>query len=65
MKSSFLCLSVLLCSVLKNVGCDKVLHSSAKEDKCGVCRGDGSACETVKSTFDQRTGIGRIMNHRE
>lgn len=44
----------------EHVGCDNVLHSSAKEDKCGVCRGDGTACETVKSTFDQRTGIGYV-----
>lgn len=44
----------------EHVGCDNVLHSSAKEDKCGVCRGDGSACETVKSTFDQRTGRGYV-----
>ena len=44
---------------LKHVGCDNVLHSNAKEDKCGVCRGDGTACETVKSTFNQRTGIGK------
>lgn len=44
----------------EHVGCDNVLHSNAKEDKCGVCRGDGTACETVKSTFNQRTGIGYV-----
>ena len=54
---------LLLCVVFQHVGCDNVLHSSAKEDKCGVCRGDGTACETVKSTFDQRTGIGMSENN--
>lgn len=44
----------------EHVGCDNVLHSSAKEDKCGVCRGNGTACETVKSTFDQKTGYGYV-----
>ena len=46
---------------LQHVGCDNVLHSTAKEDKCGVCRGNGTACETVKSTFDQQTGYGREL----
>ncbi|CAH3023459.1 unnamed protein product [Porites evermanni] len=44
----------------EHVGCDNVLHSTAKEDKCGVCRGNGTACETVKSTFDQKTGYGYV-----
>ncbi|XP_015763336.1 PREDICTED: A disintegrin and metalloproteinase with thrombospondin motifs 7-like isoform X1 [Acropora digitifera] len=44
----------------EHVGCDNILHSGAKEDKCGVCLGDGTTCETVKSTFDQRTGIGYV-----
>lgn len=35
------------------VGCDWVLHSKAKEDKCGVCHGDGSSCETIKSQFNK------------
>ncbi|XP_048584010.1 A disintegrin and metalloproteinase with thrombospondin motifs 12 isoform X2 [Nematostella vectensis] len=42
------------------VGCDNVLHSNAREDRCGVCRGDGTSCETVKSTFNQTTGIGYV-----
>ncbi|XP_065060422.1 A disintegrin and metalloproteinase with thrombospondin motifs 7-like [Rhopilema esculentum] len=35
------------------VGCDWILRSAAKEDKCGVCHGDGSSCHTVKSQFNQ------------
>ena len=26
-----------------------------------MCRGNGTACETVKSTFDQQTGYGREL----
>eukprot|EP00794_Sanderia_malayensis_P010149 gene10149-11184_t len=40
------------------VGCDWVLHSKAREDKCGVCHGDGSSCETIKSKFN-KTGLSR------
>uniref|UniRef100_A0A8B9C937 ADAM metallopeptidase with thrombospondin type 1 motif 10 n=1 Tax=Anser brachyrhynchus TaxID=132585 RepID=A0A8B9C937_9AVES len=37
----------------KHVGCDRVLGSDAKEDKCRVCGGDGSSCETVEGVFNQ------------
>lgn len=30
------------------VGCDRQLGSSAKEDNCGVCAGDGSTCRLVR-----------------
>lgn len=33
------------------VGCDKVIGSTKKEDKCGVCGGDNSHCKIVKGTF--------------
>ncbi|XP_053321343.1 A disintegrin and metalloproteinase with thrombospondin motifs 2-like isoform X2 [Spea bombifrons] len=33
------------------VGCDKVIGSTKKEDKCGVCDGDNSHCKIVKGTF--------------
>ncbi|KAM9312528.1 A disintegrin and metalloproteinase with thrombospondin motifs 2-like [Gastrophryne carolinensis] len=33
------------------VGCDKVVGSNKKEDKCGVCGGDNSNCKIVKGTF--------------
>ncbi|KAM4678597.1 A disintegrin and metalloproteinase with thrombospondin motifs 2-like [Discoglossus pictus] len=33
------------------VGCDKVLGSTKKEDKCGVCGGNNSHCKIVKGTF--------------
>lgn len=37
------------------VGCDRILGSSAKEDKCRVCGGDGSTCNTIKGDFMQKT----------
>lgn len=41
------------CSFLQHVGCDRVLGSDSKEDKCRVCGGDGSSCETVEGVFNQ------------
>ncbi|CAB3979049.1 A disintegrin and metallo ase with thrombospondin motifs 6-like [Paramuricea clavata] len=33
-----------------HIGCDKVIGSSAKFDRCGVCNGDGSTCRYGNST---------------
>ncbi|KAH8381906.1 hypothetical protein KR009_000904, partial [Drosophila setifemur] len=32
------------------VGCDMMLGSDAKEDKCRKCGGDGSTCKTIRNT---------------
>lgn len=40
------------------VGCDYEIGSNATEDRCGVCLGDGSACQTVKKMFKQKEGSG-------
>ncbi|KAK4313128.1 hypothetical protein Pmani_015500 [Petrolisthes manimaculis] len=37
------------------VGCDRMLGSSLREDKCRVCGGDSSTCNTVTGDFMQRT----------
>nr|XP_004668589.2 A disintegrin and metalloproteinase with thrombospondin motifs 20 isoform X2 [Jaculus jaculus] len=37
-----------LCRV---AGCDHVLNSKAKRDKCGVCGGDDSSCQTMAGVF--------------
>nr|XP_045610870.1 papilin-like [Procambarus clarkii] len=37
------------------VGCDLILGSSNKEDKCRVCNGDGSTCNTITGDFMQKT----------
>ncbi|XP_029190426.2 A disintegrin and metalloproteinase with thrombospondin motifs 6-like isoform X4 [Acropora millepora] len=31
----------------RSVGCDDVLESGVKEDRCKVCNGDGTSCKTV------------------
>ncbi|XP_048353725.1 A disintegrin and metalloproteinase with thrombospondin motifs 10-like [Sphaerodactylus townsendi] len=36
----------------KHVGCDRILGSDTKEDKCRVCGGDGSSCETIEAIFN-------------
>ncbi|XP_069076644.1 A disintegrin and metalloproteinase with thrombospondin motifs 12 isoform X2 [Pleurodeles waltl] len=44
----------------KNVGCDYEINSNATEDRCGVCLGDGSTCQTVRRTFNQSEGFGYV-----
>lgn len=50
----FYILSVLLLRLFheKQAGCDHVLNSKARRDKCGVCGGDNSSCKTVAGTFN-------------
>ncbi|MGH0182642.1 UNVERIFIED_CONTAM: hypothetical protein FKN15_010308 [Acipenser sinensis] len=43
-----------------NVGCDYEIDSNAVEDRCGVCHGNGSTCETVKKTFEESEGMGYV-----
>ncbi|KAM7063005.1 A disintegrin and metalloproteinase with thrombospondin motifs 9 isoform 2-T2 [Molossus nigricans] len=38
--------------VCRQAGCDHVLNSKARKDKCGVCGGDNSSCKTVAGTFN-------------
>ncbi|CAH1796676.1 unnamed protein product, partial [Owenia fusiformis] len=44
----------------QHVGCDWGIGSDAKEDRCGVCHGDGSTCKTVQTKFDKTNGIGYV-----
>uniref|UniRef100_A0A8K9XAS2 Peptidase M12B domain-containing protein n=1 Tax=Oncorhynchus mykiss TaxID=8022 RepID=A0A8K9XAS2_ONCMY len=46
--------------ICKNVGCDYEIDSNAVEDRCGVCHGNGSTCETVKKTFEESEGLGYV-----
>ncbi|KAM3917998.1 papilin isoform 1-T2 [Leptodactylus fuscus] len=41
--------------VCKTVGCDNILDSSKREDRCLVCGGDGSSCYEVKGSYDSPT----------
>lgn len=55
-------LTLNLCSP-QMVGCDYEIDSNATEDRCGVCLGDGSACQTVKKMFKQKEGSGNKTNN--
>ncbi|KAF5281477.1 hypothetical protein FQA39_LY17770 [Lamprigera yunnana] len=38
----------------QTLGCDRVLHSKAKENVCGICQGHDSDCSSVKSVYEKR-----------
>ncbi len=50
------------CCAFQKAGCDNQLGSTTKRDKCGVCGGDSSSCQTVSGTFNQ-VRYGRILVH--
>ncbi|XP_044088992.1 A disintegrin and metalloproteinase with thrombospondin motifs 12 isoform X2 [Neovison vison] len=52
--------NVCINGICKMVGCDYEIGSNATEDRCGVCLGDGSACQTVKKMFKQKEGSGYV-----
>ncbi|XP_022817707.1 papilin-like isoform X2 [Spodoptera litura] len=45
-------LDVCVNGVCQHVGCDMMLGSSASEDKCRECRGNGTNCHTMEGLFD-------------
>lgn len=36
----------------QHVGCDNILGSDAREDRCRVCGGDGSTCDAIEGFFN-------------
>ncbi|XP_049638627.1 A disintegrin and metalloproteinase with thrombospondin motifs 17 [Suncus etruscus] len=40
----------------QKIGCDGIIGSTAKEDRCGVCSGDGTSCRVVKRDFSHPRG---------
>ncbi|KAJ8306539.1 hypothetical protein KUTeg_017084 [Tegillarca granosa] len=46
------------------VGCDGILESSAREDKCRVCNGNSTTCQTISGTFDRNLPKGTIKSNR-
>uniref|UniRef100_A0A6Q2Y151 ADAM metallopeptidase with thrombospondin type 1 motif, 17 n=1 Tax=Esox lucius TaxID=8010 RepID=A0A6Q2Y151_ESOLU len=44
----------------QKIGCDGIIGSSAKEDRCGVCNGDGHSCKIIKGDFNHTKGMGYI-----
>ncbi|XP_045145747.1 A disintegrin and metalloproteinase with thrombospondin motifs 9 isoform X1 [Echinops telfairi] len=48
--------------VCQEAGCDRILNSKARRDKCGVCGGDNSSCKTVAGTFNLvRYGYSNVV----
>ncbi|XP_043933862.1 A disintegrin and metalloproteinase with thrombospondin motifs 9 [Protopterus annectens] len=46
----------------RQAGCDHVLNSKARRDKCGVCGGDNTSCKPVAGTFNTAIyGYNRIV----
>ncbi|KAK2837875.1 hypothetical protein Q5P01_015087 [Channa striata] len=52
--------NVCINGACKEVGCDYGIESNAVEDRCGVCLGDGTSCETVNKSFDEGEGFGYV-----
>ncbi|XP_032243179.2 A disintegrin and metalloproteinase with thrombospondin motifs 14 [Nematostella vectensis] len=44
---------VCIQGVCKSVGCDHVLESGKRQDRCGVCNGDGTKCFPVKGSYTE------------
>ncbi|XP_043917142.1 ADAMTS-like protein 1 [Protopterus annectens] len=42
------------------VGCDHELGSTAKEDNCGLCNGDGSTCRLVRGQYKPQPGSHKM-----
>ncbi|XP_040194028.1 A disintegrin and metalloproteinase with thrombospondin motifs 12 [Rana temporaria] len=51
---------VCINGMCKRIGCDYEINSNATEDRCGICLGDGSSCQTITKTFDQSDGFGYV-----
>eukprot|EP00062_Callorhinchus_milii_P015591 gi/632966002/ref/XP_007899177.1/ PREDICTED: A disintegrin and metalloproteinase with thrombospondin motifs 10 [Callorhinchus milii] len=51
-------LDICVSGECKHVGCDHILASDVKEDRCRICGGDGSSCETVEGIFNDSVSEG-------
>ncbi|KAM7366173.1 hypothetical protein PAMP_015638 [Pampus punctatissimus] len=52
-------LDMCISGVCQIVGCDHELGSTAKEDNCGVCNGDGSSCRLVRGLYKLQHASGK------
>ncbi len=55
---TFFRLFIFFLDLLQKIGCDGIIGSTAKEDRCGVCSGDGKSCRIVKGDFNHSKGMG-------
>lgn len=63
----FFCFCVFSCDFLfhsfrvgQRVACDWGIDSKAQEDRCGVCHGDGTQCNTIRGNYTEPDGIDYI-----
>ncbi|XP_043465950.1 A disintegrin and metalloproteinase with thrombospondin motifs 12-like isoform X1 [Leptopilina heterotoma] len=47
-----------IAGLCRKVGCDWKVDSNAMEDRCGICHGDGTQCETISGSYDNNEGVG-------
>ncbi|XP_012218782.1 A disintegrin and metalloproteinase with thrombospondin motifs 7 isoform X4 [Linepithema humile] len=47
-----------IAGICRKVGCDWAVDSDATEDRCGICHGDGTQCETTSGVYDKNDGPG-------
>ncbi|XP_043584459.1 A disintegrin and metalloproteinase with thrombospondin motifs 7-like isoform X4 [Bombus pyrosoma] len=47
-----------IAGICRKVGCDWTVDSDATEDRCGICHGDGTQCETTGGIYDKNDGPG-------
>nr|XP_060611911.1 A disintegrin and metalloproteinase with thrombospondin motifs 17 [Anolis sagrei ordinatus] len=41
----------------QKIGCDGIIGSAAREDRCGICNGDGKTCKVVRGDFNHTKGM--------
>ncbi|XP_044017259.1 A disintegrin and metalloproteinase with thrombospondin motifs 12-like isoform X2 [Aphidius gifuensis] len=47
-----------IAGICRKVGCDWTVDSDATEDRCGICHGDGTQCETISGIYEKNEGPG-------
>ncbi|XP_041841021.1 ADAMTS-like protein 1 isoform X3 [Melanotaenia boesemani] len=52
-------LDMCISGICQIVGCDHELGSTAKEDNCGICNGDGSSCRLVRGHYKSQHASGK------
>ncbi|XP_066252226.1 A disintegrin and metalloproteinase with thrombospondin motifs 7 [Euwallacea similis] len=48
---------VCISGICKKVGCDWVVDSTAKEDDCGICQGDGTKCDIMQDEYKKQSAL--------
>jgi len=43
---------------MQHVGCDRILGSDVREDRCRICGGDGSSCQVIEGVFNDSLSEG-------